>query len=137
MPRVFRAMQKDEDDLPHVEPSASGLGARPGVNIDMDPQGNVLVNGKGMSVSPNWPDLPLFRIPERLRHLNTGARGSNKNSCLCSGSGPFQQGAFAEGLTLEPDSASHGTIAPARVMPLDDYQSALEATRPDWRVDET
>ncbi len=90
-----------------------------------------------MSVSPNWRDLPLFRIPERLRSLKPGARGSNQTSCFRGGSGPFQQGTFAEGLTLEPDSATHGTIAPVRVMPLDDYQSALEATRPGWQVDET
>lgn len=137
MPRAFRAMRKDEDGLPHVDSSANGLGSRPRVDIDVDPQGDVLVNGKGMSASPNWRDLPLFRIPERLRHLKPGARGSNKTSCFCSGTGPFQRGAFAEGLTPEPDSATHGTIAPARVMPLDEYQSALKATRPAWQVDET
>jgi hypothetical protein len=130
-------MRKDADGLPHVEQSASGLGVRPGVDIDADPEGNVLVNGKGMSVSPDWRDLPLFRIPERLRHLKRGARGSNNTFFFCSGTGPFQRGAFADGLTLEPDSATHGTIAPAQVMPLDDYQAALEATRPDWQVDET
>jgi hypothetical protein len=37
MPRVFRAMRKDEDGLPHVEQSASGLGVRAGVDIDLDP----------------------------------------------------------------------------------------------------
>jgi hypothetical protein len=137
MPRVFRAMRRDADGLPHVEPSASGLGVRPGVDIDIDPNGDVLVNGKGMSVSPNWRDLPLFRIPERLRPLKPGARGSNNTSCFRSGAGPFQREAFAEGLALEPDSATHGAIAPARVMPLGDYQSALETTRPDWQVDET
>jgi hypothetical protein len=130
-------MRKDEDGLPHVEQSANGLGVRPGVDIDVDPQDNVLVNGKGMSVSPNWRDMPLFRIPERLRHLKPGARGSNNTFCFCRGSGPFQRGAFAEGLMLEPDSTTHGTIAPDRVMPLGDYESALGATRPDWHVDET
>ena len=137
MARVFRAMRRDEDGLPHVEQSASGLGVRPRVNIDLDPQDNTLMNGKGMSVSPNWRDMPLFRIPGRLRHLKPGARGSDNTFCFCCGTGPIQRGDFAEGLMLEPDSATHGTIAPARVMPLGDYQSALAATRPDWRVDET
>lgn len=36
----------------------------------------------------------------------------------------------------EPDSATHGTIAPARPVPLDDYQTALAATRLDWLIDE-
>ncbi len=137
MPRVVRTMRKDEDGLPHVESSANGLGVRPGVDIDADPHGNVLVNGKGMSVSPNWRDLPLFRIPERLRNVKAGARGSNNTFCFCSGTGSFERGAFAEGLTLEPDSATHGTIAPAQIMPLGEYQAALEATRPDWHIDET
>ncbi len=136
MPRVFRAMGKDTDGLPRVEPSAKGLGVRPHVDIELDQGGDVLVNRKGMSVSPNWRDLPLFRIPARLKHLKPGARGSNETFCFCSGTGPFEQGDFAEGLTLEPDSATHGAIAPARVMPLSDYQTALAATRPDWRIDE-
>lgn len=136
MPRVFRAMRKDDDGLPHVEQSASGLGVRPGIDIDVDHNGSVLLNGKGMSVSPNWRDMPLFRIPARLRGLKPGARGSDQTFCFCTGSGPFQQGDFAEGLVLEPDSTTHGTIAPNRLMPLDDYRAAIEATRSDWQVDE-
>jgi hypothetical protein len=129
-------MRKDEDGRPRVEQSASGLGVRPGVDIDVDLQDNVLVNGKGMSVSPNWRDIPLFRIPERLRRLKPGARGSNNIFCVRCGTGLFERGSFAEGLTLEPDSATHGTIAPDRIMPLDHDRSVLEATRPDWQVDE-
>lgn len=56
-------MGKDTDGLPRVEPSAKGLGVRPHVDIELDQGGDVLVNGKGMSVSPNWRDLPLLRIP--------------------------------------------------------------------------
>jgi hypothetical protein len=130
-------MRKDEDDLSGVEESASGLGVRPKVDIDLDQQGNVLVNGKGMSVSPNWRDMPLFRIPERLRHLKPGARGSNNTFCFRTGSGPFERGAFAEGLVLEPDSTTHGTVAPDRVMPLDDYRAAIQSTRSHWQIDET
>ena len=64
MPRVFRAMRKDADELPHIEQSANGLGVRPGIDVDVDRSGNVVLNGKGMSVSPGWRDMPLFRIPE-------------------------------------------------------------------------
>jgi hypothetical protein len=137
MPRVFRAMRKDEDGLPHIERSAGGLGVRLEKDIDVDPDGRVFVNGKGMSVVPDWRELPLFRIPERLRHVKRGARGSNRTFCFRSGTGPFVQGVFADGLTLEPDSANHGTIAPARVVPLSEYEAALGATRPDWVEDET
>jgi hypothetical protein len=132
-------MRKDKDGLPHIERSASGLGVRLDNNtdIDVDPDGTVLMDGKGMSVSPGWRELPLFRIPERLRHIKRGARGSNSTFCFCSGTGPFVQGAFADGLTLEPDSPTHGTIAPSHAVPLADYEAALGATRPDWVEDET
>ncbi len=119
-----------------VATSATGLGVRTGVDIDLDPRGNVLVNGKGMSVSPDWRHVPLFRIPERLRHLKQGARGPNKNSCFRYGIGTFERGHFAAGLTLEPDTPTHGTIAPAAPVPLSDYGDALAATRSGWEKDE-
>ncbi len=136
MAQVFRVMREDKDGLPNVAPSATGLGVRSGVDIDLDPHGNVLVNGKGMSVNPGWRNAPLFRIPERLRHLKQGARGPNRNSCFRYGTGSFQRGDFAAGLTLEPDTPTHGTIAPAAPVPLADYEDALAATRSDWVKDE-
>jgi hypothetical protein len=137
MPLVFRAMKKDGDGLPTVEQSASGLGIRPGIDIDEDAQGNVIVNGKGMSVSPGWRALPLHRIPKRLRGQVRGARGSDSTYCFKAGEGPFQQEPFAEGLTREPDSATHGCIAPAQPVPLRQYESDLAATRAAWLVDES
>lgn len=137
MPRVFRIMRRDHDGLPTVQQSSSALGVRPGVDISLDPQGNVMVNGEGMSVNPNWRDASILRIPKRLRHLVAGARGSNNQFCFRSGTGPFQQGPFAAGLTLEPDSVTHGNLAPAHVVPLAQYEADIAATRPDWQVDET
>lgn len=132
MPQVFRVMREDEDRLPNVAPSASGPGVRSGVDIDLDPHGNVLVNGKGMSVNPDWRNAPLFRIPERLRHLKQGARGPNTNACFRYGTGTFERGNFADGLTLEPDTPTHGTIAPVASIPLSDYGAALAVTRSGW-----
>lgn len=137
MPRVFRAMKRDDDGQPGVERSANGLGVRPEIDVDVDSQGRVLTNGKGMSVSPNWRDMNLSRVPRRLRHLLPGARGSNNVFCFRRGEGPFDSGAFAEGLILQPDSSRHGVIAPAEFGPLADYETALAATRSDWIVDET
>jgi len=129
-------MREDDDGFPNVNPSASGLGVRPGIDINLDPQGSVLVDGQGMSVNPDWRDAPLFRIPERLRHLKTGARGPNTSACFRYGTGKFEQGVFADGLTLEPDTPTHGTIAPAAPVPLSDYEAALTATRPGWEKHE-
>src|SRR5437016_186230 len=118
MPLVYRVMKKDGDGLPTVEPTSNGLGVRPGTDVDMDPQGNVIANGKGLSVSPSWRDMPLLRIPKRLRDKVRGARGPNHRFCFRAGTGPFQPGAFGAGLDLVPDSPRHGCIAPAQTIPL-------------------
>jgi hypothetical protein len=130
-------MKKDQDDFPTVEQSATGLGVRSGIDIDVDVQGNAIVNGKGMSVSPAWRELPPSRIPKRLRGTVRSARGSNNTFCFKTGNGPFQQGVVAAGLMLEPDSATHGCITPARPVPLSQYENDLAATRPKWEVDES
>ena len=135
MPRVFRVMRKDADDLPTVSPTS--LGVRPGKDVDLDAQNNVLVNGKGMSVAPNWREINIHRIPKRLRTLLPGAAGSNSWSCFRIGVGPFQRGDFANGLTLELDSTTHGVVAPAQIVPLATYEGDIAATRPQWQVDET
>jgi hypothetical protein len=134
MPLVFRVMKKDDDGFPTLSPTS--LGVRP-ADVDVDRTNNVLVNGKGMSVSPRWRDININRVPKRLRPLLAGANGSSNTFCFRAGTGPFQQGPFANGLTLEPDSATHGNIAPALVVPFATYQSDLEATRLDWQVDES
>ncbi len=136
MPQVFRIMREDSDGLPNVSPSANGLGVRSGVDVEVGSAGDVLVNGKGMSVNPEWRSAPPFRIPERLRHQKQGARGPNTNACFRYGSGPFTRGSFADGLTLEPDSPTHGVIIPAAPGPLSDYEAALAATRSSWEKDE-
>ncbi len=135
MPRVFRVMKKGDDDLPIISPTS--LGVRPGIDIDLDEQHFVIVNGKGMSVAPSWREINVNRIPKRLRQIVAGARGSNNTFCFRTGSGPFVQGHFADGLTLEPDSARHGSVAPVRPVVLTMYEADIAATRPDWQYDET
>jgi len=128
-------MRKDADGLPTV--SQTSLGVRPGVDIDLDTQNDVVVNRKGMSVSPSWRFINVNRIPRRLRQIVPGAAGSNNTFCFRTGSGAFESAAFANGLALEPDSATHGNIAPVKIVPFTTYESDIAATRPDWQVDET
>lgn len=134
MPRVFRVMRKEPDDLPRVSPT--DLGVRP-VDVDVDARNNVIVNGKGMSVAPNWRDININRIPKRLRPIMPGAGGANSTSCFRSGAGSFLQGSFANASTLEPDSETHGNVAPELSVPMATYEADLAATRPGWQVDET
>lgn len=135
MPLVYRAMKKDQEGLPKVEQSASGLGIRPGIDVDIV-EGHVEANGKGMSVSPSWQSISIFRIPKRLRDKVPGARGSNNTFCFRYGSGPFQASPIANGLDLVPDSPTHGCMAPTQPVPLTTYESDLAATRDGWQVDE-
>jgi hypothetical protein len=132
MPLVFRAMKRDADGLPTVAASASALGVRVGVDIDVDAQNDVIVNHKGMSVSPSWRELSIFRIPKRL-----GGQGSSNTYCFKLGGGPFQQDALAPGLVLFPDKKTHGVVRPEKSVPLSQYENDLAATRSDWQVDET
>src|SRR5438876_5728721 len=108
MARVFRVMKKEPDGLPTV--SQTSLGVRPGVDVDLDARDNVLVNGKGMSVAPNWRDVNINRILKRLRPIMSGAGGSNNTFCFRAGNGAFVQGFFANGVTLEPDSATLANV---------------------------
>ena len=135
MPRVFRIMREDDDQLPMVGPT--GLGIRPGIDVDLNGVSEVLVNGKGMSVAPNWRDINVARIPKRLRTLIAGARGSNNTHCFRMGEGPFQRGNINQQLILEPDSPAHGNIAPATVVSLNTFEGDLAATRPNWVKDES
>ena len=131
MPLVYRAMKRDADGLPHVAPTASGLGVRPNIDIDVDHQGYAVVNHKGMSVSPSWREISIFRIPKRL-----GGQGSNRTYCFMMGTGPFQQEALAPGLELVPNSPTHGVVRPEKSVPLHEYEADIAATRSDWQFDE-
>ena len=136
MPRVFRVMKKDaNDNLPVV--AQNSLGARPQIDVDLDAQNNVHVNGKGMSVAPNWRDINHKRVPKRKRDIVPGAQGSNNTFCFRHGTGPFVQGAVTNDLMLEPDSATHGNEAPVQVVQFPAYEVYLAATRPDLIEDET
>jgi hypothetical protein len=132
MPLVFRAMKREADGLPLVAQSASALGVRTGKDIDVDPHGEVIVNRKGMSVSPSWREISMFRIPKRL-----GGQGSNNTHCFKMGTGAFQQGQLAAGLELLPDTLTHGVVRPEKPVPLQQYEGDLAATRADWQVDES
>lgn len=142
-PKVYRAMKHNQaDSLPVVgSNSSSELGARPGVDITMDPAGNVVLDESGMSVAPAWRNLDFTRIPKRLRDLVPGAAGSNSTSCFAMGVGAFRRNGVANGLQLIPDKGpaqvTHGVIAPVQVVPMGEYQSDLANTRAAWQIDET
>lgn len=135
VPKLYRAMLPD-GAYPKVGPSASTLGVRGGVDIAPDGSGNVHPGPHGMSVAPSLRDLPMHRVPKRLRHLREGAAGSDSTKVWRHGEGVFAVGAVAPHLVLQPDRPDHGVVAPDAVMPLAQYEAALAETRSGWVVDE-
>jgi hypothetical protein len=139
MPRVYRVMAVD-GKRPRIGSSARTLGVRvpPDKHADIlvQPDGTVQPRTGGMSVAPSWRDLPLHRIPERLRSAVPGAVGNNKDACWTMGEGSFEEGQLAAGLVLRPESSNHGFVEPAVTVPLGQYQRDLFATRDRWVIDE-
>jgi hypothetical protein len=87
-----------------------------------------------MSVAPEWRLLPLHRIPPRLNV--PGAKGKNSDACWRMGEGPFQPSFIVEGLELNVDEPTHGTVGPCQAMHQDAYIALLIGTRDLWVIDE-
>jgi hypothetical protein len=140
MPRIYRAMKRDADGQPVVDDSGRGLGVRipprRPADVDLETQGRVLLNGKGMSVSPAWRQLPPHLIPQRLKGLFPRARGSDQLHCFAMGQGGFQDGPLVRGLRLVVTDPDHGHVATEALVLLGDYQADLAATRDSWTIDE-
>jgi len=142
VPRVFRVMKRDAlSGLPLVGASNSALlGVRPGADCTIDEAGNVVLDGSGMSVAPEWRMLRPARIPKRLRLIVPGAAGSDNTSCFTLGTGSFERGPVSGELELIPDTdlidVIHGVIAPAECVSLEQFQLDLAKTQPHWTIDE-
>jgi hypothetical protein len=144
MPKIYRSMKANDEGKPLVDASGKGLGVR-GIpvnnvtDVDLDADGKVILNDKGMSVAPGWRDLPYFLIPARLGNKLPDARrarGNNNLHCFTMGDGQFAAGPVADGLDLKPDGRSHGVVVPRTSVLLDQYQMDLANTRDRWNIDE-
>ena len=106
-----------------------------------DSDGYVHPDTGGVSVARSINDLLPHLIPKRLRVRFEDAVGSNSRFVWSMGEGVFSEGVVADGLLLrrKPENTQRkvqGLVEPAFLMLLQDYQSALAATRPQWSVDE-
>ena len=142
MPRFWRSMKRDADGLPTVDHAErKGLGVvgpespRPDVQVDQD--GNVALDGKGMSVCRDWKRLHPMLIPIRLKDRQPDALGSNDLHCFRFGDGAFEEGPVSEGLRLANARRGHANIVPDAKMTLESFRMRVEATRSGWQVDET
>ena len=121
---VFRAMKADADQLPRVEPSARGLGIRPGTDLPVSNDRYVAPETGGMSTVAGSPhDLPRHRRPALFN-------GEGRDPV-------FQLPIVAgfEGLQIKADrgpNVPHRLVEPAQRCTLEYYESCLAATRGDW-----
>jgi hypothetical protein len=118
---VYRAMREDPAGGPVVGPTARTLGVRPGVDIPVV-AGQVQPNTGGMSVAVDRPENlhPLRRPP--------AYGGSGKDPVW-----GLLIDQLGGDLQFRQDTPTHGLVEPERVMSLDEYQQALEATQPLWK----
>ena len=115
---------READGLPVTGPTARTLGARPGVDVPVGPDGMVHPGTGGVSVSPDSPlNLPPHRRPPEF-----GGTGRDPVWRL-------DERDLPDGLSYRPDPvrpSGHGFVEPSRSMPLTEYQRLLESTRPSW-----
>ena len=143
MPTIYRAMKQTDDGLPAIGAGSSELGVRtppnPNADIELDDDGNVILNGNGMSVVENWRNLLPHLVPKRLKPIFSGAAGSNKLACFRFGEGAFSPGPLNDRLSLllKGHDARAGNVVPAQPISQIEFQEALAATRAGWNVDET
>ncbi len=143
MPTLYRTMKQAEDGQPEVGSDSKQLGVRvapnPNADVNLDDKGDVVLNGKGMSVAENWRGLLPHLIPKRLKPMLSGAAGSNSLACFRFGQGPFAPGTVNDQLSLilkEHDTHA-GNVVPARAVSERQFQGDLAATRGEWTLDET
>lgn len=135
-------MKRDADGLPFVGTQSKELGVRVPTNenadVDLDSDGNVLLNGRGMSVASDWRYLQPHLIPRRLRAHHNGAAGPNSLAICRFGDGAFAASMITErlALNLKPGSTRHGNIVPTVPMPIEEFLNNLADTRDQWVIEE-
>jgi hypothetical protein len=145
MPKVYRSMYEDAGQ-PRIGDDTCELGVRPpghpvNADVNVDANGNVVLDGGGMSVFPSIFPAELKRIPKRLIPLRLankvpGAVGDDDMKIWTTGAGGFVSAPMAGALTLYVTGRSHGAICPAHAMSLQQLQTELANTQPDWNVEE-
>jgi hypothetical protein len=125
MAMLYRGMKTDPvDGMPLAEPTARGLGVRPGIDIHVDDFGLVDAGSGGMSVSSD----AIENLPRHRRPHEHGGWGDDPVW-------EIDEDGLDGLLTYAVDDAlpTHGFVEPTYQMPLEDYQLALAETRQLWR----
>ena len=119
-------MRAAEDGSPRTGATGRYLGARPGVDVPVGPDGFVKPGTGGMSVVPP----PVENLQPHRRPPELGGTGKDPVFELETDELPTE-------LRYRPDPANpegHGFVEPARRMGFEEYQRLLHSTRPLWRA---
>ncbi len=124
-------MKAAADGLPLCERSARALGVRlpaEGRTADIAPDaaGDVAPLTGGLSVTPDDP----MRMNPLRRPRALGGVGRDPLFVIVARALPPELAFRADPV----DPEAHGFVEPSRRMPLGAYESALQASRPDWRL---
>ncbi len=129
---IYRAMIEDEDGMPRLAATATGLGIRRNGDIKPDQAGLVHLPAfhprekNGLSCSQTIAALPLFALP-----VEWG--GSNDKTVVWL----IEEAELGAELVAGDDAVQganrHVSIGPSGTMSYDAYVSAIEATRPKWK----
>jgi hypothetical protein len=107
--------------------------------VDLDAQGNVVLNGRGLSVVADWRQLPGHLLPEHLDDGFNGASGKGMQ-IFVHGTGDFSDAANVTNsllLSHKRGKNTSGNVTPKESVPLAKFQDDLRATREGWSVDES
>lgn len=136
---MYRTMLPQPEVTPHtpaVGTDDNMLGARvpphQRADVRLDPDGSVGPGSGGISVAPRITALPQGLVPERLRALRPGARGSNTLRVFRLGEARFGDTPVGDSLRLLPTTPKHGVLEARQSMPLNTYQQELAATQKLW-----
>ena len=108
------------------------LGARVPADVNLVAADRVKP-GKGMSVFRDIHEMPPFLIPKDYLNRFPEAGGKRGIKIWKLGEGDFANSPVSDDLVLRT-KREHGSLEPARQMPLDAYQAALASTRDQWVV---
>jgi hypothetical protein len=119
----------EEDGMPKLGSSATTLGVRPGIDIEVDDAGIVhrpdFKNQKknGTSASPSVAALPDFALLPEFG-------GTNRKSRIWR----IKTDDLGPDLIAEQDGHSHISIGPSRTMSYGDFVKAIQDSAPHWEV---
>ena len=108
-------------------------------DVDVDANGDVALNQKGMSVIRSLADVHTLMkrlVPIHLAHKVRGAAGPADARIWTMGQGRFASGSLTNCLELIESGGVHGSVCPSIPMSIGTLQQELANTHDFWTIEE-